>query len=139
MAKGRKRIGRPPTYRKRFALGLRVTESTKLHIEAAAKASGRTQSQEAERLIEQALVPYRVLEAMKETIAKIERGGLDQAFREAGYTKTRTGPGNSEAWVRSDRLAEHSGFIDPADAEKFLNPGGATEDVPTGTSKRRKA
>jgi hypothetical protein len=132
----KKRIGRPATYRKRFALGLRVTENTKRDIEAAAKASGRTQSQEAERLIEQALVPYRVLEAMEATIKKIKTGGLDQAFREAGYTKTRAGPGGIEAWVRSDRLAERSGFIDPADAERFLNPDTAEK---AQTGKRRKA
>ena len=118
----KKRSGRPPTYQKRFALGLRVTEATKQHIEAAAKASGRTQSQEAERLIEQALVPYRMLEAIEAVIEKANTGKVEAVFRAAGFIKTANGPGGTEAWVRSDRLNEFRGFIDPADAEQFLNP-----------------
>ena len=59
-----KRIGRPtkaPVKGKRVSLGLKVTAEVKRHIDAAAKASGRTQSQEAEILIEKALAYDRML------------------------------------------------------------------------------
>ena len=51
-----KRIGRPvkkPKPRTRVSLGLKVTPRIKTKLDAAARSSGRTQSQEAERLLEQ--------------------------------------------------------------------------------------
>lgn len=59
MAERKKRIGRPTkpgTAGQRNPLGLRVTAETKRRLEAAALKSGRSQSQEAEFLIEQALL-----------------------------------------------------------------------------------
>jgi hypothetical protein len=57
MPEKQKRIGRPPKKPKpgtRVSLGLKVTPRIKARLDAVARASGRTQSQEAERLLEQA-------------------------------------------------------------------------------------
>jgi hypothetical protein len=65
-----KRIGRPikPALPgERPSLGLKVTAATKALIEALARASGRTQSQEAEFLIERCLQYDRTLTAMQVT------------------------------------------------------------------------
>ena len=65
-----KRIGRPikPAQPgERPSLGLKVTAATKALIEALARASGRTQSQEAEFLIERCLQYDRTLMAMRIT------------------------------------------------------------------------
>jgi hypothetical protein len=54
----KQRRGRPfktPLPNQRVSLGLKVTAEVKQQIDAAARASGRTQSQEAELLIERAL------------------------------------------------------------------------------------
>src|SRR5215469_6107716 len=52
MVKRGGRPAKPATPGKLAVLGLRVTAETKNMLDAAAKASGRTQAQEAERLIE---------------------------------------------------------------------------------------
>ena len=65
-----KRIGRPikPALPgERPSLGLKVTAATKALIEALARASGRTQSQEAEFLIERCVQYDRTLMAMRVT------------------------------------------------------------------------
>lgn len=65
-----KRTGRPikPALPgERPSLGLKVTAATKALIEALARASGRTQSQEAEFLIERCLQYDRTLIAMRVT------------------------------------------------------------------------
>jgi hypothetical protein len=58
----KRRTGRPakPPRKKRVQLGLIVTAGVKRRIMAAATASGRTQSQEAELLIEKALLMERL-------------------------------------------------------------------------------
>lgn len=48
----RRKPGRPPVFGERHALGLRVTKETKAQLDAAAKASGRSLSQEAELRLE---------------------------------------------------------------------------------------
>jgi uncharacterized protein (DUF1778 family) len=65
------RIGRPTkpgTSGQRNSLGLRVTAETKHKIEAAALKSGRSQSQEAEFLIEEALRGREFLWLLKQII-----------------------------------------------------------------------
>ena len=65
-----KRIGRPikPALPgERRSLGLRVTAATKALIEALARASGRTQSQEVEFLVERCLQYDRILMALQVT------------------------------------------------------------------------
>src|SRR5262245_47196901 len=68
-----KRIGRPmkPAPKgTRVALGVRVTAEIKRRIDSAVKATGRTQSQEAERLIEMALEYQRTLGELEAFKAK---------------------------------------------------------------------
>jgi hypothetical protein len=84
-----KRIGRPPKKaargEKRASLGLKVRIDIKRRIDEAAKNSGRTQSQEAEALIEKALTIEAVLAGMGSSDEKIIRQGLEAAARKLGY------------------------------------------------------
>ncbi|MFZ2075645.1 MAG: hypothetical protein WAV38_03140 [Xanthobacteraceae bacterium] len=113
------RIGRPmkpPAEGKRASLGLKVTAEVKAHIDAAARESGRTQSQEAERLIERALQYDELLEAMRTTVTKIKDGNIEAALRAAGYRSLHSPHG--KIWVPTDYpLKQVSGFIPPADEE----------------------
>jgi hypothetical protein len=75
-----KRIGRPikPALPgERPSLGLRVTAATKELIEALARASGRTQSQETEFLIERCLQYDRTLMAMRITERELSDAQAD--------------------------------------------------------------
>jgi hypothetical protein len=94
MAKAaKKRVGRPfkspPPKGQRVSLGLKVTAEVKRHIDAAARASGRTQSQEAELLIERALQYDRTLEAMRTTLADMQQGNVEAALFRLGFTLVR--------------------------------------------------
>jgi hypothetical protein len=112
MTHGTKRIGRPlkaPAKGKRVSLGLKVTAEVKRHIDSAARASGRTQSQEAEHLIERALQYDQMLTAMHRTVAEIDTGNVDAAFRRKGYAPMRTPYGT--AWMPPGYPIEQSGFI----------------------------
>src|SRR6266566_5666742 len=88
--KEKRRIGRPMKKsargEKRASLGLKVRVAVKKQIDEAAKDSGRTQSQEAEALIERCLTYDVMLKAMNQTIADIAKGNVEAAFRSAGYT-----------------------------------------------------
>ncbi len=109
-----KRIGRPlkPVAKgKRVSLGLKVTAEVKRHIDSAATASGRTQSQEAEALIERALQYDRVFAAMNKSLAEIQQGSVDGALRAQGYTPIRTPHGN--VWAPPGYPMARSGFISP--------------------------
>jgi predicted transcriptional regulator len=114
-----KRIGRPMKKaargEKRASLGLKVRIEVKKRIDEAAKASGRTQSQEAEALIEQALAPYFMLEKMHATLNDIERGNIEAVFRKLGYIPLRTPHGTG--WLPPGHPGLRSGFIDPAKEE----------------------
>jgi uncharacterized protein (DUF1778 family) len=55
----------PPKPGKRVSLGLKVTAEVKQRIDKAAQASGRTQSQEAELLLEKALHDQDMLAARR--------------------------------------------------------------------------
>jgi hypothetical protein len=77
----KKRIGRPPrkppTRGTRVSLGLKVTAAVKRHLDSALRTSGRTQSQEAEHLIEKALA-YERLEAIGTMIEAVRTSGRTQ-------------------------------------------------------------
>jgi hypothetical protein len=119
VTKPAKRIGRPikaPGKSERVSLGLRVTAVIKRHIDAAARASGRTQSQEAEILIERALTYDDLLQAMHTTLANVTKGNVEAAFRSAGYRWIHTAYG--KIWVPKEYpLKQIRGFI-PADEQK---------------------
>jgi hypothetical protein len=88
MRRETKRIGRPmkaPRGKARVSLGLKVTAEVKRHVDAAAKASGRTQSQEAEALIEYAIETKKLLADMRTTVAEIDRGSIVSALKRRNW------------------------------------------------------
>jgi hypothetical protein len=112
MKKAKKRVGRPPkppAEGKRISLGLKVTAAVKRRIDKAAQDSGRTQSQEAEALIERAFLYDGMLQAIRTTLANISKGRIDAAFREAGFTAIHTPYG--KVWVPRDFPIKASGFL----------------------------
>jgi hypothetical protein len=114
----KKRIGRPmkrPAKGKRVSLGLKVTADVKRHIDAAARASGRTQSQEAEHLIEQGLAVADLLAAQRTTVAKQARDLAEKNLRDDGYTWTHTPYGKIYWPPGYPDAPPRSGFIDPED------------------------
>jgi hypothetical protein len=116
MAREAKRIGRPmkaPARGKRVSLGLKVTAEVKRHIDSAARASGRTQSQEAEVLIERALQYDRMLASMGTTLADIQRGNVATALTRLGYKSVHTGHG--KAWLEPGHPGDRSEFVPPED------------------------
>jgi hypothetical protein len=95
MTKPAKRIGRPPmkppARGKRVSLGLKVTAEVKRHLDSAHRMSGRTQSQEAEHLIEKALAYDEMLDAMRTTVAEIDRGSVEAALRHRNWRRDEKG------------------------------------------------
>jgi hypothetical protein len=92
MTKPANRIGRPVKAVKaheRVSLGLKVIAKTKRIIDQRAQKSGRTQSQEAESLIESALQFERTLKAMGTTLAEMEKQNVNAALFRLGYTPIR--------------------------------------------------
>jgi hypothetical protein len=113
-----KRIGRPlkaPTG-KRAQLSLLVRAEIKRYVDKAAQKSGRTQSQEAEHLIERALTYDRMLEAMRTTLDAINRGNIEAAFRSQGYKPFHTPHG--KGWVPKGYPIKESGFIPPEEEKQ---------------------
>ena len=89
----KKRMGRPPKNAnepRRISLGLKVTPQIKELIDTRAKASGRTQSQEAELMIERAVQYDRTLAAMNQTLEQIQRGNLEAELVRQGHSFERT-------------------------------------------------
>lgn len=89
MAKAAKRrIGRPikpAVGTSRVSLGLKVTSEVKRVIEALAVSSGRTQSQQAEHLIERCLQFDRTMEAMRATLESLETNSIEHALARKGW------------------------------------------------------
>ena len=81
----------------------------KRHIDQEAQDSGRTQSQEAERLIELALLYVEMFKAMNTPSEKI----LKSVFRKAGYTPHHSPYG--DIWLPPGYPVKRSGFINPED------------------------
>ena len=98
MTKEAKRIGRPlkaPHRGKKVALGLKVTADIKRRLDLAARASGRTQSQEAEHRIELSYQYERALgeveqakKRLMESLAEIKQGNIKAELRRSGWTVT---------------------------------------------------
>jgi hypothetical protein len=92
MAKAVKRVGRPTkpaVGASRVSLGLKVTASTKRVIEALALASGRTQSQECEFLLERALQYDEAMKSTRTTLESIEANGIEQVLARKGWLLVR--------------------------------------------------
>jgi hypothetical protein len=120
MKKSAKRIGRPvkPSMTaKRVSLGLKVTSEIKRVIEALALASGRTQSQQAEYLIERALQYDRTMQAMQAAVESLEQSAVEDALHRKGWrlVRMRDQHGNSaDLWAPPDHPWNvRSGFMPP--------------------------
>lgn len=99
MATEKRRLGRPPKIAPagtRASLGLKVTAAVKQRIDAAAHESGRTQSQEAERLIELALQWEQQMAAVR----KVAHGSTHAALRRLGWMPVTTTKGR--VWLEPD-------------------------------------
>lgn len=118
----KKRIGRPfkpAKPRTRVSLGLKVTAEMKDRIEAAAKRSGRTQSQEAEAWLERALQYDAMLATLRKQLAEFETMAVEGIFLSRGYRigqHSQWGP----VWVPKDYPGERSGFVSDEEAAKFM-------------------
>jgi predicted amidohydrolase YtcJ len=111
-----KRIGRPfkpPEAGERAVLGLRVRAELKRQIDEAAAQSGRTQSQEAEFLIEQGLIAAELL-AMSSSKSTEEQAqaAAENNFRRRGYTWIHYPRG--KVWLPPGMPGgSHSEWLDP--------------------------
>ena len=89
MAKtAKRRTGRPTKPAigaARVSLGLKVTTETKRVIEALALASGRTQSQEAEHLIERALQFDEAMKSTRTTLESLETAHVEGVLARKGW------------------------------------------------------
>ena len=116
MAKA-KRIGRPlnpPSPKgQRVSLGLKVRAEVKALVDREALKTGRTQSQEAELLIERCLQYDRTLAAMRMTLADMEKGSVEAALFRLGYTPIRTIKDGKayKLWAEPGFPVERSGFV----------------------------
>jgi hypothetical protein len=87
----RPRRGRPfkqPKKGKRAPLSLLVRAEIKRLVDERAKASGRTQSQEAEMLIERCLAYDQTLEAMRTNLEEMAEDRFEAALRRRGFRPT---------------------------------------------------
>jgi hypothetical protein len=97
----RPRRGRPfkqPKKGKRAPLSLLVRAEIKRLVDERAKASGRTQSQEAEMLIERCLTYDQTMEAMRTNLAQMEKGSVEATLWRLGYRPVRTVSEDQKIW-----------------------------------------
>ena len=73
-----------------MSLGLRVSAAIKNRIDADAHANGRTQSAQAELMLEKLYAYEATLAGMKVTLEEIEAGNVDAALRRRGYHPLRS-------------------------------------------------
>jgi predicted transcriptional regulator len=107
------RPAKPPSPGRRTTVTLMMSPELKARIDEAAQAAGRTQSQEAELLLEQSLAVRDVLGAMRTTISEIARGHAEANFRRRGYAVIHSPHG--DIWIPPGHPAtpQPSGFIPP--------------------------
>ena len=109
-----KRIGRPmkaPSPGKRTTLSLMVSPDLKQRVEEAARASGRTQSTEAEQLILQGLAVRDVLGVVGMSVPEIARRQAETNFRARGYTVMHDRHGDNWLPPGHPAATPSSGFI----------------------------
>jgi len=91
---------------------MRTTRETRDRLEQAAAASGRSLAQEIEYQLERVIQYDRAFEAMKMTIAEIQRGNLEAELQRAGYTLHRH-PEYGKYWLSAGFPRDRSGFFTP--------------------------
>jgi hypothetical protein len=128
MTKEAKRIGRPtkaPARGKRVSLGLKVTADIKRRLDSA-RASGRTQSQEAEHRIELSYQYERVLgelEQAKKKLAEMTQENTEAKLRQLGWGTVTDIRYGGRVWLPPERHRfPQSGWIDPNDKTPVPSP-----------------
>jgi len=117
VTKSAKRRGRP--FKKaapgeRAPLSLLVRAEVKRLVDKRAQDSGRTQSQEAEALIEKCLAYDEMMESMRTTLADMQNDSVEAALFRLGYTPVREIiEGRAwKVWCEPGHpRAERSGFV----------------------------
>jgi hypothetical protein len=112
-----KRIGRPfkaPPKGKRAPLSLLVRPTLKRLIDERAQVNGRTQSAEAEAMLERLLMLEETLETMRTTLSEIESGSVDAALKRRGYVPVRS-PHGTIWFPPGYPQIEHSRFVSQED------------------------
>jgi hypothetical protein len=129
MSTTRKRIGRPmkpPVRGRRTTITLMVSHELKRRIDGGARQSGRSQSQEAERLIQTAFNYERVLVEHQATLAKLgqmRQGNTEQILRELGWQQIFDLRWGGHIWLPPGRLeVQKTGWVDPNDHTPLAPP-----------------
>lgn len=108
---------KPPTLGERAQISVLVRAEIKDYVASTAEASGWSQSQVVEALIERCLAYDRAFDAMKTTPAEIDRSNFDAELRRRGYTLIAR-HGAFKLWAEPGYPAERSGFLEPEEEEK---------------------
>jgi hypothetical protein len=121
MTEAPKRLGRPlkkPQRGQRVSLGLKVTAEIKRRLDSAARASGRTQSQEAERRIELSYNYERVLGDLDQATAQLQRmkdRNIEEILAGQGWQRTSDLRWGGHIWLPPGRLeVQKTGWVDPS-------------------------
>ena len=117
------RIGRPMKSpargEKRISLGLKVTAEVKRRIDSAARATGRTQSQEAERRIEMSYTYERAigeLDSARAALGEISQANAEQVLERLGWNSIVDLRYGGAVWLPPGRLEiEQTRWVDPDD------------------------
>jgi hypothetical protein len=145
MMKTARRSGRPTktvtlTKPAKISLGLKVVPEIKQLIDIQAKISGRTQSQQAEHLIERAVAYDKAFEAMRTTLEMIERRNVDAALYRLGYRPIRSPKTDKKLWAEPGYPGIELGGFEPwkpGERESFgwreAEPEAEPEDKPEGS------
>jgi hypothetical protein len=119
----KRRAGRPTKPAvgvSRVSLGLKVTASTKRMIEALAIVSGRTQSQEAEHLIERCLQYDKTMESTRTTLESLETNSIEHTLARKGWRLVRMRDqheNSADLWAPpGHQMNPRSGFLSDEEA-----------------------
>jgi hypothetical protein len=120
MSTSPKRIGRPlkpPSKGKRAPLSLLVRPDLKREIDKLATVNGRTQSAEAEALIERALAVEGTLKAMGTTLPQLRWKTAEAILRERGHLPKHTPHGDIWYPPGHPDAPQAAGFIAPEEEQ----------------------
>jgi hypothetical protein len=109
-AEAERKPGRPRRYKGgRIHTTVRFTPERHASLKAEADRNRRSVSEQVEAMVERAVAYDQMLEAMRTSVAEIERGAVEAAFRRAGYTPVSSRFGR--VWYPPGFPLEGSGFI----------------------------
>jgi hypothetical protein len=98
------------TKKQRVQLAFIASVKTKREIERRAAASGRSQGQVVEELVERALTYEDLVKTFGRALEEIQRENFEAALQRAGYMPVRFVDGR-KAWVHQPDPGKRSGFV----------------------------